>query len=147
MKLDEILRAAGKSKSRKRIGRGIGSGTGKTSGRGHKGYGTRSGAKKRAGFEGGQNPIFARIPKRGFSNARFRKEYQLINVAALERFEDGQRVDGAALAEARLIDDASKPVKVLGNGDLSKKLTVVAATFSSSASEKIAKAGGAVEQA
>jgi len=147
MNLQEVLSTAGKSKSRRRRGHGIGSGRGKTSGRGHKGYGSRSGAKKRAGFEGGQNPLLARIPKRGFSNALFRKDYQIVNVAALERFDDGAKVDPAALADARLIEDPAKPVKILGQGGLKKKLTVVASRFSSSAAEKIAQAGGTAEQA
>jgi len=145
MKLDEILSGAGKSKSRKRVGRGTGSGRGKTSGRGHKGYGSRSGSRALLGYAGGQNPILARIPKRGFSNAAFRKRFQIVNVAALERFEQGVRVDATLLAEARLIEDAARPVKILGNGELTKKLTVAATEFSASAAEKIARAGGAVE--
>jgi large subunit ribosomal protein L15 len=146
MRLDDVLHAAGRHKARKRVGRGNGSGHGKTSGRGHRGYGQRSGSKRRYGFEGGQNPMLSRIPKRGFSNANFRKEYQIVNVAALEeRFEADSRVDAEALKAARLIDDAAKPVKVLGRGELSKKLTVVADKFSASAAEKIAKAGGAAE--
>lgn len=148
MKLDEVLHAAGRHKARKRVGRGKGSGCGKTSGRGHRGYGQRSGSKRMYGFEGGQNPMLSRIPKRGFSNADFRKEYQIVNVASLdERFEAGSRVDAEALKAARLIEDAAKPVKVLGRGELSKELTVVANKFSASAAEKIAKAGGAAEQA
>ncbi|MBL7133345.1 MAG: 50S ribosomal protein L15 [Phycisphaerae bacterium] len=147
MKLDEVLSTAGKYKRRKRVGRGVGSGRGKTSGRGHKGYGARSGSRSLLGFEGGQNPMLSRIPKRGFSNVRFRKDYQTVNVALLERFEDGARVDGRALEAARLIQDAAKPVKILGNGELKKKLTVVASKFSASAAEKITKAGGSVEQA
>ena len=147
MNLDEILSSAGKYKRRKRLGRGIGSGLGKTSGRGHKGYGSRAGAKSRQGYEGGQNPVIARLPKRGFSNVNFRTVYQVVNVASLDRFEDGARVDGAALAGAGLIADAGKPVKVLGNGELGKKLTVVASKFSASAAEKIAKAGGTTEKA
>ena len=147
MKLDEILSRAGRYKRRKRVGRGIGSGHGKTSGRGHKGLGARAGSGKRLGYEGGQNPILSRIPQRGFSNVKFRKEFQIVNVAALEKFDDGSKVDAAALAAARLIDDARKPVKVLGSGELTKKLTVAASKFSASAAEKIAKAGGRVEQA
>ena len=146
MKLDEVLSTAGKNKRRRRVGRGVGSGRGKTSGRGHKGYRSRSGRTRLLGFEGGQNPMLARIPKRGFSNARFRKDYQIVNVASLEMFEDGSRVDGQTLQAARLIQDAAKPVKVLGNGELKKKLTVVAAKFSASAAEKITTAGGSVEQ-
>ena len=147
MNLDEILQQAGASKRRMRIGRGDGSGHGKTSGRGHKGYGSRAGAKRKVGYEGGQTPTLSRFPKRGFSNAAFKKVYQVVNVADLnERFEDGQTVDAAALVAARLIDDASKPVKVLGHGELSKKLTVAADKFSETAAEKIAKAGGSVER-
>ena len=146
MKLDEVLSTAGKNKRRKRVGRGVGSGRGKTSGRGHKGYGARSGSGSLLGFEGGQNPMLSRIPKRGFSNGRFRRDYQTVNVALLERFENGARVDGRALEAARLIQDAAKPVKILGNGELKKKLTVVASKFSASAAEKITKAGGSVEQ-
>lgn len=146
MKLDEILSKAGKYKARKRIGRGTGSGQGKTAGRGHKGYGSRAGAKKRVGFEGGQNPALARIPQRGFSNADFRKEFHIVNVESLDKFDDGARVDAEALAGARLISDTNKPVKVLGRGELGKKLTVVAAKFSATAAEKISQAGGTVEQ-
>jgi len=147
MNLDDVLKAAGKQKPRRRVGRGDGSRLGKTCGRGHRGYRSRAGSKKLLGFEGGQNPALFRIPKRGFSNANFRKSYQIVNVGSLERFEDSQRVDAAALAEARLISDADKPVKILGNGKLTKKLTVAAAMFSSAAAEKIANAGGTTEQA
>ena len=146
MKLDEILSTAGKHKRRKRVGRGNGSGLGKTSGRGHKGYHSRAGSNKSLGFEGGQNPMLARIPKRGFSNANFRTEFEIVNLADLDaKFEDGARVDAATLLEARLISDATSNIKVLGNGELTKKLTVVANKFSKSAAEKIAKAGGSVE--
>jgi len=146
MNVDEILSSAGKNKRRKRVGRGTGSGRGKTSGRGHKGYGSRSGSKRRLGYEGGQNPAFARIPKRGFSNAAFRTEYQVVNVADLDRFADGDRVDTASLLAARLVTDPKAPVKVLGDGELGKKLTVAAAKFSASAREKITQAGGTVEE-
>lgn len=146
MKLDEILSQAGKGRRRKRVGRGVGSGRGKTCGRGHKGRGARSGAGRRFGYEGGQNPAIARLPKRGFSNARFREVYQVVNVADLDRFEDGARVDKQALAGARLVDGGAAPVKVLGSGELAKKLTVVAAKFSASAREKIEKVGGSVEE-
>jgi len=147
MKLDDILTRAGRHKPRKRVGRGHGSGHGKTSGRGHRGYHARAGDSALLGFEGGQNPALKRIPKRGFSNFRFRTEYQVVNVSALEAFEEAARVDPAAMAEARLIGDPDKPVKVLGGGELTKKLTVVATKFSAAAAEKIGKAGGAVEQA
>ncbi len=146
MKLDEILSKAGKYKARKRIGRGTGSGQGKTSGRGHKGYGSRAGAKKRVGFEGGQNPALSRIPKRGFSNADFKTEYHIVNVESLDKFDDGARVDAEALVSVKLISDTNKPVKVLGRGEIAKKLTVVAAKFSATAAEKISQAGGTVEQ-
>ena len=145
MKLDDILSTAGKKKRRKRVGRGDGSGLGKTSGRGHKGYGSRAGAKRRLGYEGGQTPVLFRFPNRGFSNVNFRTEYQVINVAVLqEKFDDGETVDRDALAKAGLIDPDGGMVKILGDGELSKKLTVVAEKFSKSAAEKIAQAGGAV---
>ena len=146
MKLDEILHSAGRSKRRKRVGRGTGSGQGKTSGRGHKGYHSRSGSGQRLGFEGGQTPVFARVPKRGFSNARFREDFQIVNISQLSRFPDGARVDAAALEEAGLIEDARKPVKVLGDGKLNKKLAVAAGKFSATAEAKITHAGGTVEQ-
>lgn len=146
MKLDDILQAGGRNKRRKRIGRGTGSGMGKTSGRGHKGAGSRAGSSRILGFEGGQNPILARIPKRGFSNFQFRKLRQIVNLSSLDRFDDGARVDAEALAQAKLIDDASMAVKVLGNGELSKKLTVVASAFSAKAEEKISQAGGTCER-
>ena len=146
MRLNEILSTAGKNKTHKRLGRGDGSRRGKTCGRGHRGYRSRSGSKALLGFEGGQNPALFRIPKRGFSNVKFRKEFQVVNVASLERFDDSTRVDSKTLAEARLIGDADKPVKVLGNGELTKKLTVVAVKFSAVAAEKIRKAGGKIEQ-
>lgn len=146
MKLDDILSAAGKYKKRKRIGRGIGSGNGKTSGRGHKGYGSRSGSKRRLGYEGGQTPMVSRIPKRGFNNYNFRKEFQIVNLDVLEAaFEEGVTVDAAALVEKGIVRDADRPVKVLGDGELKKKLTVSANKFSASAREKIAAAGGTVQ--
>ncbi len=146
MKLDEILSAAGKHKARRRVGRGAGSGQGATSGRGNKGYHSRAGSNKSLGFEGGQNPMLKRIPKRGFNNANFRTVYEVINLAVLEeRFEDGAKVDAATLAEARLVSGDKARVKILGNGELKKKLTIVANKFSKSAAEKIAKAGGSVE--
>lgn len=145
MKLDEILSSAGRFKSRKRVGRGTGSGNGKTSGRGHKGMGSRAGSGIRLGYEGGSNPSLARIPKRGFNNANFRKEYQVVNISGLDCFEDGDRIDAKTLEQARLISDAAKPVKILAKGQLTKKLTVAACKFSASAAEKIAQAGGTVE--
>ena len=146
MNLDDILSRAGRHKRRKRRGRGTGSGHGKTSGRGHKGAGSRAGWKARIGYEGGQNPILARIPKRGFSNVKFRTEYQVVNVGDLERFDGGARVDASVLEQAGLVRDRAEPVKVLGDGELTKKLTVAAAKFSASAAEKIVKVGGTVEK-
>lgn len=146
MKMDEVLKLAGKHKPRKRRGRGTGSGHGKTSCRGSKGAGSRAGWKARLGKEGGQNSIFARIPKRGFSNAAFRVTYQVVNVCDLEAFDADSRVDAAVLLKAGLISDLAKPVKILGCGELSKKLTVAATQFSASAAEKIAKAGGSAEK-
>jgi large subunit ribosomal protein L15 len=143
MKLEEILAAAGKNKKRKRVGRGDGSGKGKTSGRGHKGYKSRSGAKQRLGYEGGQNPMLARIPQRGFNNKNFRTAYQVVNLASLEEaFDAGSEVDVDALVKAHLVRDAEKPVKILGDGELTKKLNVKAMKFSKSAVAKITAAGG-----
>ncbi len=146
MKIDEILHKAGKYKVRRRVGRGTGSGQGKTAGRGTKGFYSRSGAARRVGYEGGQTPIIARIPKRGFSNFKFHKEYQVVNVADLEIIDADTRVDGAVLKTLGLIRDADGLIKVLGTGELTKKLTVVATKFSAAAAEKIAKAGGTTEQ-
>lgn len=147
MRLNDILQAAGSHKRRKRVGRGDGTGHGKTSGRGHRGAGQRSGYRRNYGYEGGQNPMVFRIPQRGFSNARFRREYQIVNVASLERhFEAGSRVDPEALAAAGLIADARKPVKLLGRGELTKSLTVAVGKLSKSAAEKVAQAGGTVQQ-
>ena len=145
MRLDDILSAAGRHKLRKRVGRGTGSGHGKTSGRGTKGMGARAGARTRLAYEGGSNPSLMRIPQRGFSNAAFRKVYQTVNVGALERFDADTRVDAQVLATVRLISDVAKPVKVLGDGALSRKLTVVADAFSASARQKIEQAGGTVQ--
>ena len=147
MKLDDILSEAGKYKAKKRIGRGTGSGKGKTAGRGSKGMYSRSGAKHRIGYEGGQTPIINRIPKRGFSNANFKTSYQVVNVQDLEKFDADSKVDIANLLQAGLISDEKGLVKILGTGELSKKLHVVAHKFSATASEKIAKAGGTTEQA
>jgi len=131
-------------KKARRIGRGIGSGSGKTSGRGHKGWGARSGSSRRPGYEGGQMPIYRRVPKRGFTNARFRVEYTEINVDRLDAFEDGGEVDLAAIKSLGLVGVSSPLLKVLGNGSISKKLTVRAQAFSKSAKEKIEAAGGTV---
>lgn len=146
MNLDDILSQAGRNKPRRRIGRGDGSGHGKTSGRGHKGYHSRSGSKRRLGYEGGQTPVLARLPKRGFNNANFRTEYQVVNVADLEEvFDANARVDAEALHQASLINETDRPVKILGTGEISKSLTVVAQKFSATAREKITQAGGTAE--
>lgn len=146
MEIAEITKLAGAHKRRKRVGRGQGSGHGKTCGRGHKGGGSRSGWKRRGFAEGGQMPLFRRLPKRGFNNARFRTEYHVVNVDDLQaRFEDGALVNGQALLEAGLIRDVRRGVKILGNGALSKKLTVEADRFSKQAAEKIRAAGGEVK--
>lgn len=144
MKLHELKYTEGSRKSRKRIGRGQGSGTGKTSGKGNKGQNARSGGGVRLGFEGGQTPLFRRIPKRGFNNFN-RKEYAVVNVKDLERFEDGATVTITDLIEAKLVKKVMSGVKILGNGNLSKKLTVQANKFSKSAEEEIKKNGGNVE--
>ena len=143
MKLDELKPAQVNTK-RTRVGRGVGSGIGKTSGRGHKGQKARSGGGVRRGFEGGQTPLARRLPKRGFTNFN-RKEYAIVNVETLNRFEDGATVNAAALIEAGVIKKELSGLKVLGNGELTKKLTVEAVKFSKSAKEAIEKAGGKVE--
>lgn len=130
--------------SRNRIGRGPGSGNGKTSGRGQKGQNARSGGGVRLGFEGGQTPLARRLPKRGFTNFN-RKEYAIVNLSTLEQFEDGTNVNAALLIEKGIIKKELSGLKVLGNGELTKKLTVSAVKFSKSAQEAIEKAGGKVE--
>lgn len=148
MMIHEITKQTGAYKKRKRIGRGPGSGVGKTSGRGHKGAGSRSGHSHRAAHEGGQMPLFRRIPKRGFGNSLFETRYAIVNIKALDaRFEDGANVDAEALAKAGLIRNTALPIKVLGQGDTKKKLTVTAAAFSATARDKITKAGGAANLA
>ena len=127
-----------------RVGRGIGTGLGKTCGRGHKGWGQRSGAPRRPGYEGGQMPIYRRVPKRGFTNARFRTDYTILNVDELEVFEDGATVDLDSVLARGLTSPVTKLFKVLGSGELKRKLTVRAQKFSKSAVEKIQKAGGTV---
>ena len=129
---------------RQRVGRGTGSGNGKTSGRGHKGRGQRSGGSRRAGYEGGQMPIYRQVPKRGFTNARFRTDYTILNVGLLDAFDDGATVDLDAILAKGLASKNTELLKLLGNGDLSKKLTVRAQRFSKTAREKIEKAGGTV---
>jgi len=145
MMIHEITEKAGKYKSRKRIGRGHGSGSGKTSGRGHKGARSRAGFSRRPAFEGGQMPYFRRIPKRGFTNADFRTVYHIVNVASLEeRFKKGATVDAATLVESGLVRNFNNPIKVLGQGELTIKLDVTADKFSASAATKIEAAGGSV---
>ena len=144
MKLYELSPAEGSKREAKRIGRGHGSGNGKTAGKGHKGQKARAGHGMRPGFEGGQMPLQRRVPKRGFNNI-FAKEWCAINVGALEVFEDGATVDAAALAEKKIIRKTGLPVKVLGNGKLTKNLTVKLNAFSAAANEKIAAAGGKAE--
>ena len=144
MKLHELAPAQGATKDPKRIGRGHGSGNGKTAGKGHKGQKARAGHGMRPGFEGGQMPLQRRVPKRGFNNI-FAKEYAIINVSALEVFEDGATVDVQALVNNGIIKKANLPVKVLGNGKLTKKLTVKLNAYSASAAEKINAIGGKAE--
>ncbi len=144
MKLHELSPAFGSTKESKRIGRGHGSGNGKTAGKGHKGQKARAGHGMRPGFEGGQMPLQRRVPKRGFNNI-FAEEWLAVNISALEVFEDGAVVDAAALQAKGIIKKADKPVKVLGNGKLTKKLTVNLNAFSASAAEKINAAGGKAE--
>ena len=144
MKLHELSPAPGSVKDVKRIGRGHGSGNGKTAGKGHKGQKARAGRGIRAGFEGGQMPLHRRIPKRGFNNI-FATPYGAINVAALNRFEDGAVVNTEALLNAGIINKAPYGVKILGNGKIEKKLTVQVAAFSESAKAKIEAAGGKAE--
>ena len=144
MNLDTVCQKGRKYETRKRIGRGPGSGNGKTSGRGHKGWGARSGSSRRPGYEGGQMSIYRRIPKRGFTNARFRKSYTVLNVDQLAGFEDGATVDLQAILDKGLVSLNTPLLKILGNGELSRSLTVRAQKFSSSAQEKIRAAGGTV---
>ena len=144
MKLHELKPAAGSRKNSKRVGRGIGSGKGKTSTRGHKGQWSRAGGGVRPGFEGGQMPLTRRLPKYGFNNP-FKKRYNLVNIKFLSRFEAGTLVTPSLLLAEGLINDPGKPVKVLGHGDLEIALTVQAHKFSESAAAKIASAGGKAE--
>ena len=144
MKLNELKATEGARSTKKRIGRGLGSGNGKTSGKGQKGQNSRSGGGVAIGFEGGQTPFFKRIPKRGFTNFT-RKEYAIVNVEDLNKFEDGVTVDFAAVKAAGLVKKELDGLKVLGNGKLEKKLTVKAAKFSASAKKAIEEAGGTAE--
>ncbi|MBE7066102.1 MAG: 50S ribosomal protein L15 [Ruminococcaceae bacterium] len=142
MKLEDLRPEAGSRQDRYRKGRGHGSGNGKTAGKGHKGQNARSGGGVRPGFEGGQTPLYRRMPKRGFNNKNFTTTYAVVNVDALNVFEDGATVNALALQEAGLINDLYDGVKILGNGELTKKLNVEAAAYTKSASEKIEKLGG-----
>ena len=144
MKMHELGPAYGATTKRKIVGRGIGSGTGKTAGKGHKGQKARTGGKIRRGFEGGQTPLYRRIPKRGFNN-HFAKEYAIVNIADLEVFDNDTVVDSKVLIEKGLVNKELDGTKVLGNGKLTKKLTVVATKFSKSAIEKIQAVGGKIE--
>ncbi len=144
MKLHELHPAEGSTSYPKRLGRGSGSGLGKTSGKGHKGAKARSGGGKRPGFEGGQMPLYRRVPKRGFNNI-FRTEYAEVNVERLECFEDGAVVNAEALLDAKIIRKELDGIKILGGGELTKKLTVQAAKFSAGAKEKIEAVGGKAE--
>ena len=144
MKLFELSPAAGSVKDVKRVGRGHGSGNGKTAGKGHKGQNARSGGGVRPGFEGGQMPMTRRIPKRGFNNI-FAVKYSTVNVSDLDKFVDGTVVDAELLAASGLVKNTANGVKILGNGELTKNLTVKASAFSASAKEKIEKAGGKAE--
>ena len=145
MKLNELSPAPGARKVRFRVGRGLRSGNGKTSGKGQKGQKSRSGGGVRTGFEGGQMPIYRRLPKRGFKNI-FANVYAEVNVETLNRFEDGTTVDAVALVEAGVLKNIQDGVRILGNGELTKKLTVVANGFTKTAEEKITAAGGKVEK-
>ena len=145
MKLHELKPAAGSTTASKRLGRGVGSGLGKTSGKGHKGAKARSGGGKRPGFEGGQMPLYRRVPKKGFSNYPFKTIYETVNVERLEVFEDGAVVTPEALIEKGIIRKVCDVVKIMGNGDLTKKLTVKAAKFTATAKEKIEAVGGTAE--
>ena len=145
MNIQDLGPAYGATKTRTRVGRGIGSGLGKTSGKGHKGQKARTGGSIRRGFEGGQTPLYRRIPKRGFKN-HFKREYSIVNVADLERFEDGTVVNMELLLNEGIIRKELDGLKVLSNGDLTKKLTVVANKFSKEAKTKIESVGGKIEE-
>jgi large subunit ribosomal protein L15 len=140
---NEITSVAGAHKRPKRIGRGKGSGHGKTCGRGHKGCGQRAGYSMRASYEGGQMPLFRRIPKRGFNNFNFERRYEIVNVSQLERvFDDGSTITVESLVSAGLVDNLKSKIKVLGDGQLTKKLDITAQKFSKSAEQKISGCGG-----
>ena len=145
MKLHELQPVPGAKRAPARKGRGTGSGTGKTAGKGHKGQNARAGGGVRPGFEGGQMPLYRRIPKRGFNNKTFATEYAEVNVSRLEIFDNGTVVDGELLKKSGILKKLYDGVSVLGNGELTKKLTVQAARFTKTASKKIEAAGGKVE--
>jgi large subunit ribosomal protein L15 len=138
----EITSKVGKHRRRRRVGRGSGSGHGKTCGRGHKGAGSRAGSVSVTVYEGGQMPLFRRLPKRGFNNSKFATRCEIVNICQLERFEDGSTVSIEQLSDAGLVDSVKSRVKILGKGDLTRKLEVSAHKFSKSAEEKITASGG-----
>ncbi len=147
MYIHDLKNAEGEKSAKKRLGRGIGSGVGKTSGKGHKGQNARSGGGVRPGFEGGQNPLYRKVPARGFSNAKFKKVYSVVNVSSLNIFEEGTTVDAALLLESGILSKIENAgVKILGNGELKIKLTVVANKFTAQAKEKITALGGEVKE-
>tara|TARA_Y100000748_G_C15301726_1_gene412599 strand:- start:6 stop:446 length:441 start_codon:yes stop_codon:yes gene_type:complete len=143
MRLDSLNPAKGSVKNKKRIGRGNGSGSGKTSGRGHKGSGQRSGNKKRPWFEGGQMPLARRLPRRGFNNI-FKEKFQIVNICDIVKIQKVSKVDSVVLKENGLIRSALKPVKILGKGDIDKKINITASSFSEMAKNKIENAGGTI---
>jgi large subunit ribosomal protein L15 len=145
MELNNLKPKKGARHAKKRVGRGPGSGHGKTAGKGEKGQKSRSGFSRMLGFEGGQMPLHRRLPKRGFTNI-FKKEYSVVNLGDLDRFDNGATVDEASLRKVGLVKGASAGVKILGNGDLTRKLTVVATKFSKSAKEKIEAKGGSCQE-
>lgn len=146
MNINTVLSEGIRYPNRRRVGRGVGSGLGKTSGKGHKGARARSGWSQKPGYEGGQMPLYRRLPKKGFSNASFTKRYTIVNVGDLSAFDSGARVDLGAILEHGLASPETDRLKVLGNGEIKKKLTVIADRVSASAREKIEKAGGTVEE-
>ena len=147
MYIHDLRNADGARTTSKRLGRGIGSGIGKTSGKGHKGQNARSGGGVRPGFEGGQNPLYRRLPSKGFSNAKFKKVYSVVNVASLNIFEANTVVDAAKLIESGILSKIEKDgIKILGNGELTVALTVKANKFTNQAKEKITAQGGSVEE-
>jgi|TARA_B100001939_G_scaffold108445_1_gene93753 large subunit ribosomal protein L15 len=144
MKLGDLKPAKGATHSKKRVGRGHGSGLGRNAGRGDKGYHSRSGSKHRPWFEGGQMPLHRRVPKRGFSNFLFKKEFQIVNLSDLNIIES-EEINPAVMKENGLVKYSLRPIKILGDGEIDKKMNVTASAFSSSAKSKIEKAGGTVE--